>query len=361
MTTLMQANREWMSRPADERFSSVAAIHAAAQGFKDRALRTDGVPTSRLRVADVGGDVKLIAKGDLEIGLTNWSFGQLATVADAPASYLSRLPAKLAVENLNHGLARAPEDKDRPNRLLFDRAESGMATLRALTSTKYTRIWNTDVTSRLVRLEQEGPWQPAPAAFDGSRGLYLGDRDMFAFMVDNDRRIFEKGPGGGLSRGFFVSNSEVGAKAFKILTFFYNFVCGNHMVWGASGLQEVKIRHVGNADSAAFEGLEAELIRYAESSATEDDAKVEAMRRYVIGKDKEEVLDTIMKLRFGGLGAGLINQAYDLAVEREDWYGAPNTMWGFAGGLTEIARDLPNADARTNMEAVAGKLMEIAF
>lgn len=360
MVTLTAASTELMRRPADERYASVTDLHNAALGYRGRA-QTAKVPTGRLTVVNRDGAIKLAGRHE-EVGLNNWSFGQIATAAGAPASYMTTLPADLAVECINHGIQRAtPADGGRENKLLLDRAASGMATLRALTSTKYTRIWNTDVTSRLLRLEAEQGWNPAPAAFDGSRGLYMGDRDMFAFMVDNDRRIFETLPGGGLSRGFFVRNSEVGAASFSILSFKYNFVCGNHMVWGASALREVKIRHVGKADTIAFDGLEAELIKYAESSAKEDELQIEAMRRYKIGKDLPEVLDTIMGLKIDGMSRALATQAYELAVQREDWYGAPNTMWGFAGGLTEIARDMPNADARVKLEAVAGKVMEIAF
>lgn len=366
MTTLSAAHHQWATRPEDECFYSLTDMHDAALGFKSRAKRTDGVKTEKLRVADRNNEVVLLTKDDRTIDLTNWSFGQLATAADAPGSYLQRLPAHLAVENLNHGLQKAASEYNRDNRLLFDvdpakAADRGMITLRALTSQKYTRIWNADVTSRLVELENEGTWRPAPAAFDGKRGLYLGDRDMFAFLVDNDRRIFEKGPGGGLSRGFFVRNSEVGATSFGVTTFYYNYICGNHYVWGASGVKEIKIKHVGKADSIAFEGLEAELVKYADSSATEDELRVEKMRSYVIGKDLEEVLDTVLGLRIAGLGKNIVNDAYKLAEQREDWYGAPNTMWGLAGGLTEIARDMPIAADRVSLEATTGKLMEIAF
>lgn len=360
MTTLMEANRQWMSRPADERFYSTESLHNAALGYQEQARRSD-VPTSKLKVAAIGNDVRLIGKND-EIGLTNWSFGQLCDVADAPSSYMRRLPAEMAADCLNHGLRNAHDDESDPNkRLLFKREHSGMVTLRALTSTKYTRIWNSDVTGRLVELEKTTEWQPAPAAFDGSRGLYMGDRDMFAFMVDNNRRIFEKGPGGGLSRGFFVKNSEVGAASFAILTFFYNYVCGNHMVWGASGIKEVKIRHVGNADGRATENLQAELKSYADSSAKEDELKIEKARTYKIGKDLDEVLDTVMGLRVSGLTRKMVTSGYELAEKRVDWYGAPNTVWGLAGGLTEIARDLPNADDRVALETATGKMMEIAF
>jgi excisionase family DNA binding protein len=43
-------------------------------------------------------------------------------------------------------------------------------------------------------------------------------------IADSNRRIFETLPGGGLSRGFFVWNSEVGAASFGIQTFFYEYV-----------------------------------------------------------------------------------------------------------------------------------------
>lgn len=360
MTTLMEASRQWATRPADERFLSVASLHEAAQGYRTRAMQSSEVITSKLKAVAIDGDVKLQSR-DHAIDLTNWSFGQLATAADAPAGYLQRLPAELAVQNLNHGIAAEAAIRDRKNALLFDRAESGMLTLRALTSQKYSRIWNVDVTRRLIELEQQGPWQPAPAAFDGSRGLYLGDRDMFAFMVDNDRRIFESLPGGGLSRGFFVVNSENGATSFRVFSFAYNHICGNHMVWGATNLKEVKIRHVGSADEKAFDNLYVELKTFCESSATDDELKVKKMRDYVIGKDLEEVLDTVMGLRISGLPKSTVEAGYKLATEREDWYGAPNTMWGLAGGITEIARDLPNANDRTALEASAGKLMEVAF
>lgn len=358
MTTLIEASRQWMTRPADERYNSVAALHDAALGFKDNA-RSATVPTKKLRIAERKNDLVLCGAHD-EIEMTNWSFDRVADVAAAPAGYMRSLPAKMAAECLNHGLQNGG---NRDNKLLFQRAESGMLTLRALTSTKYGRIWNSDITRRLVELEEIGPWQPAPAAFDGSRGLYLGDRDMFAFMVDNDRRIFEKGPGGGLSRGFFVSNSEVGAGSFRILSFFYNYICGNHMVWGASGVREVRIRHIGDADGRAFggENLYAELKAYAESSGKEDEMRVQKMRTYKIGKDLDDILDVVMGIRGTGLTKKNVTEGFELAKQREDWYGDPTTVWGLAGGITEIARDLPNADERTALEAAAGKMVEIAF
>lgn len=352
-TTLTNANRQWESRPADERFGSLQAMHNAAIRFKASA-RVEEIKASALRVAAAsGGNLQLVGSDAM---LNNYSFGQLATRASAPSAYLKNLPTKIAADCLNHGLSQIGDSDDKVAQVLF-----GDGNVRAVTSDKYSRIWNADITSRLLELEARGPWQPAPAAFDGSRGLYLGERDMFAFLVDNERRIFEKGPGGGLSRGFFVSNSEVGDASFSIMTFFYEYVCGNHRVWGAQNIEECKIIHIGKDQaSKAFDTMAVEVKKYAEASAQDDELMVERCRRYVIGAKKDDVLDAIFKLKVPTITKTIASQAYDLAEKRVDWYGAPNTAWGYAGALTEIARDLPNASDRHALDLAGTKIMEMA-
>jgi hypothetical protein len=72
------------------------------------------------------------------------------------------------------------------------------------------------------------------------------------------------------------------------------------------------------------------------------------------------VLDAVFKM-VGNLSRKRIGEAYDLAEQRTAWYGNPNTAWGLAGGLTEIVRDLPNADERHLLDKAAGKVMEMSF
>lgn len=361
-TVLMKANREWESRPADQRFGSLQAMFDKAKGYRDTAAVAN-IHVKDLRVERSGEQLLLTGPAGNPAALNNLSFTQLSARAGAPAGYLKTLPAHLVVENLNTSLGqraqRASEDeKDDRLQLLFGR--NGSLNLRAITGEDYSRIWNADVVARLQGLEAAGPWQPAPEAFDGSRGLYLGERDMFAFMVDNERRIFESLPGGGLSRGFFCWNSETGDKSIGVMTFFYEYVCGNHRVWGASGIKEMRVAHIHTDENKAWNKLHVELKKYAEGSASEEEAKIERARNYVLGATKDDVLDAIFG-KVNGLTKGMIGQAYDKAEQRTDWYGAPNTAWGFAGGLTEIARDYPNADERVALDRAATKVMEIAF
>jgi hypothetical protein len=362
---LMTACDQWMNRPADQRFKSLEELHAATTHHREASREAHAVPYASLRVerTDLRGAVDapvLVGKAGTPAEFTHYSFGQLARNVGAPASYLRTLPPKLAADALNYGLSHRPEGASEHADILF--AQNGSLVVRAMTSDKYTRIWNNDISARLIRLTQQSPeWQPAPAAFDGSRGLYASEKDMFAFLVDNDRRIFETEEGGGLGRGFFVQNSEVGDASFSVTTFWYEYVCGNHRVWGASGVQELRIRHVGNADKRAFDELSVELRKYADASVKDDEAKVTAARVKVLGADKDTVLDVVFGLRVQDLSRKTIAASYDRAVEQEARYGNPRSVWGLTGGMTELARDLKNADARVTLERAAGKVLAVAF
>jgi predicted transcriptional regulator of viral defense system len=104
-----------------------------------------------------------------------------------------------------------------------------------------------------------------------------------------------------------------------------------------------------------------EIKKYAEASVADDELKVERCRRYQIGADKLSVLDAIFKLKVPAITKTLAGRAYDLAEQRVDCYGSPRTAWGYAGGLTEIARDLPNANDRHALDTAATRVMEMAF
>lgn len=360
MATLTQAFKQWSTRADDEKYGSLQAIHEAAVHVDEMAREARGVPVSSLRVEAREGEVALVGKANVPSALTHFAFGQIAQRVGAPAGYLRGLPATLAAQNINHGLSR---DEGPSTNLLLQ--QNGGFLVRGFASDDYKRIPNTDITSRLLRLAEEQPeWQPAPAAFDGSRGLYLsrnGAGDLFCFLVDNGRRIFEHDPNGGLSRGFFVENMELPGKKIKVTKFKYEYVCGNHRVWGAQDVIEFGFRHTGKVDERFMTELEVQLVKYRDASAEQEELEVEKARTYILGAKKEDVLDRVFGLRIPGLTRTLITQGYELAEKREDWYGAPNTVWGLTGGLTEIARDIPFADERTQLDRAAGKLMQVAF
>jgi hypothetical protein len=345
-------------------------------------------PYSELEVVADGPEVKLVGREHSAL-FSHWSFGQLAQRAGAPPSYLRELPATLAATCLNHGLQNRAAGPNGDTAALMFHRNNGDLLLRSVTSELYTRIWNADITGRLLRLGDEWRVPPARPCHEGQAGarpateadllsrdgfslsinvgdliapagLYASDHDMFAFMVNEGRRIAD-GTAEGLSRGFFCWNSEVGAASFGIMTFLYRNVCGNHIVWGASGVNELRIRHVGNADDKAFGALQGELVRYADSSASEDEAKIEAAKRFQIAATKDETLDAIFRMRIAGLSRDKIGQGYDLAEVNTDVDGSPRSAWGLAQGLTRLSQTLPYADARVVVDRAAGKVLQLAF
>jgi hypothetical protein len=142
-------------------------------------------------------------------------------------------------------------------------------------------------------------------------GLYASDRDMFVFMV-NERNPIEDGRGNRLSRGFFCWNSEVGDKSFGLMMFLYAHVCGNHIVWGADDVREVRIRHVGSANRRAWWEFRRTLSEAVECSAEEEEGRIRAAQSYRIAATKYELLDTIFKFRWNTVSRKTLELAYQV-------------------------------------------------
>ena len=100
-----RVSSEWFSRPADERYLSLSELFAAVRG---RAARSRTVESAAMRVEASHGDadrLALVLPGEnMPLVPTHWSFGQLASLVGAPATYLRQLPAPPAGINLQYGL-----------------------------------------------------------------------------------------------------------------------------------------------------------------------------------------------------------------------------------------------------------------
>ena len=363
---LFKAHQQWSTRPDDERFDSLEGLHAACLGYAKDA-REKRVPFGDLRVEATEGDVQLVGKAGIPARLTHWAFGQLASRVGAPASYLRELPATLACQNLNHGLAQrvAEATGNGIANLLFH--SNGSLLLRALTSDDYTRIWNHEVCERLLDLKTQG-WDSANRCKDAIAGwskgtevsapLYASDHDMFAFVANPNAAIKEAGTDEPLFRGVIVENSEVGASALRLTRFLYRFMCGNHIIWGASKVQEISVRHVGNARQRW--GLyAAQIRRYAEESASDTEAKIAECKRTLIADTKENVLDTLFGIRSLGISRKALEASYDAVVPEQD--GDARTVWGIAQGITRYSQTVPYADKRTELDKAAGRVLEATF
>lgn len=381
---LFKANRQWAERPDDERFSSLEQMLAACKDYFKSAAESRAAWGDFRCEADAG-EVYLVGKEQQRAAFTHYAFGQLCQRIEAPASYLRELPATLAVQNLNHGLAKRGEQGTA--QMLFH-GRNGSLVLRAATSDRYERVWNWEVLERMLGLEAQGwrvpPARPAREGQKGARpateadvlqdrdgggglsievgdliapaGLYASDHDMFVFLVNEQRRI-EDGSEGGLSRGFFVENSEVGDSSLRVTRFLYRHVCGNHIVWGAKGVTELSIRHVGNP-RARFAAMEAQLKRYSDASASDEEAIIAKARSFRLGATKEEVLERLFKKERVATKKALEQGLEAIRAEQD---GDPLSAWAVVNGLTRASQASPYADQRTELDRAAGEVLQIAF
>ncbi len=193
---LYDAQRQWFSRPPDDRFADLDSLLAYTQRLKSASRE------SVRNLCDVHVDVTprlgIALNGEESPALTtNWSFNQLCTALGAPAKYLRSLPPHVVVECLQFGLG----GRDAEVKLLRREVEEE-GTISALTGPNYGRIWDADVVAALQDAVAGTGWHVPPARSNGqSAGLYASDRDMFAFFVNDENPI--EVANARLGRGFF--------------------------------------------------------------------------------------------------------------------------------------------------------------
>lgn len=374
---LMQANKQWMSRPDDERFLSLTALNDYVQGQR-RNSAAKIVSSRALTVHPVESDptheaLMLTGPNGAPVGITHWSFGQLAARAGAPAGYLRDIPAPLAADCLNYGLHHNRDVAECGVLLTRDpgmRDNSGLsfavppATARAVTGPNYGRIWNSTITQALVNTFGDGVTGtfrvPGEFGVQGkpitkqSTTLYASDRDMWVFLADETNRIElpnrRGGRTGSLARGFFVANSEVGASTFILGQFLFDYMCGNHIIWGVEQFQELRIRHTAGAPDRYIEQAAPAILAMSRASA----APMQDMLKAAQAKKIENV-DAFLNARFSKSQASAIKAAHMADEQRPI-----ESLWDASTGITAYAREIQHTDERVKLEREAGKVLALA-
>lgn len=394
---LYTASNQWASRPADERFWLIEDALQATRAHANSATEREVDFGSARLEETTDGNLGLNLSGDSShqtATMTHWAFSQLARCAGAPAEYLRKLPAELAAQCLEAGLDSFFSSRKDMTRQILLQSDPGV--IRSITSDIYTRFWNHQVFQRLADMDVEG-WRVPPARpsdcddpmarpateadllcsrtqggglsvklgdMIAPAGIYASDHDMFAFMVNESYRIND-GSDGGLSRGFFIQNSEVGAGALKCTLFGYRHVCGNHIVWGAENVLEISVRHVGDVEGKFSVEMMANIGKHLKSSAQADEARIRTAKRTILGTTQDEVIDSVFKMIIGkrrnGLPSGLnqkhLTGAYETAVKWADVDGDPKSAWGYVNGMTRISQVTPYADERAFLDRAASQIL----
>lgn len=362
---LIQASREWATRPADERFTSLHEL--GAKVGHDRSISRASVVSSRdVTFQPVSDDfargLEIVGKAGVAYNASHWSFGQLAALAGAPAGYLRKLPAPVAADCLNYGMKH---DRDVADVGLLLRS-NGTRTLAAATGPNYGRVWNSDIADALIARFGDGvtgDWR-VPGEFgkavevtSANTTLYASDRDMFVFLADEVNRVHlsdrRDGKAGSLARGFFVWNSEVGSSTFGIAMFLFDYVCQNRIVWGVEGKREIRIRHTASAPSRWLEDVMPAIRELSSASAKPVEDTLKAAQAA-----KVDSLDAWLKSkRFTTPEVVGMKRAFRNDEGRDLVDGS--SIWDVTTAVTAMARDVTYQDERVSLERRGGALLDL--
>lgn len=361
MRNLYAASRQWAARPDDERFVSCQEYHeyVTARTVMSSEIK---VRTDRLIPTVDDGAIQLIDEtSGITMDLNYWSAGQVARAAKVPADYLRTLPPKLAVANLMYGLRSIDDSKS----LLVMEDDDHTPMLRGMTSQVYGRIQDQDISRRLLDMSVEngGRWQIPAASYsdhDPKRAttLYASSQDIWAFMIDPETEIFIPGQEHPSFRGFFIWNSEVGAGSCGLMTFLYEYVCDNRIVWNVNDVQAITIAHRQNAGDRFLEEIEPLLIDYSQRSQILDLGPIKEAQRIRLNDyaTDEDDMGVEWVSKTTGIGPKVVNDAFNrtLSVDHEP----VDTVWDAVQSLTAYARSIPYTNRRVSMESNAAILLK---
>jgi hypothetical protein len=357
---LMQASNQWAARPADERYTSLIEMrdHFTMERSQSRAV-TASTRAIELRPTEDQKGLELVSQAGHAFAPTNWAFGQLSQLAEAPAGYLRTLPAPIAADCVNYGL-KFKRDIEDVGLLL---CKNGSSVVKAATGPRYGRIWNADVLGTLVERFGDGvsgEWR-VPGEFgkrvtvtQANTTLFAGDRDMFVFLANEDNRITipnrRAGMHGDYARGFFIWNSEVGKSTFGFATFLYDYTCSNRIVWGAEGYQEIRIRHTASAPDKWLAEVAPALETYGRAATDGVVTLIETARAHRL-----DDVDAFLANRFGKRTVDALKAVHMLEEERPI-----ETLWDVATAVTAKARGIAFQDERVELERQAGEVLRLA-
>ena len=376
-----EVSMQWMSRPADQRFLSLDELHDYKKKFWEGSFQ------SRVRSHDfeliapepkTAADLHKLTVGvkidrgstveAVEVSPTHYAFGQLAGLAKSPAAFLRELPSPLVSDVLTYRLRHAREVEEVK---LYGGAEQ----LYSATGPDYGRIPDYEVVQAVRAVAGSGrgemrwkipgvlDWSTnlydpkAPVTTD-STTLYASDRDVFMFLVD-DLNPIEVGklPSGDpdlMFRGFYVQNSEVGARSLKLAAFYLRAVCMNRNLWGVENFEEVKINHTRLAPDRWLRQAVPALNSYANGSTDKLIAGVKAAKAAKVASDGEDAIAFLTDRKFSYAKAKAILEQGEKEEGRP-----PRTVWDMAQAITANARNALNTDDRLDQELSAKKVLDL--
>ena len=356
--TLTTASTQLFTRPADETFSGWNDILTA---LRQREENTSEIGYSHLKASAADQRVYLNLNNTQTTTMSNWSFRQLCGQVGASARTINALTAETAATALNELMARAGNQNGVANVL-------DNSTVRGLYSRHYRRISDLNVFRFFHTLSEQYGYEPA-GNFAGKRGgmapirpeasgLYSGCEDSFGIIANEEGKIEIDGTE--LYHAVMFGNSEVGKKSLWVTDCLYNFICGNHQIWGAQRVRTIAHRHIGTsvtevlekARKQFFEKTDAERREWREGVAATYQAAVKTPFADSTEKATKRLQSYIPKSHAVG--------ALKMADHPAAYPKSPLSHWGIGQAVTLYSQTLATQDTRHSLDVAAGKIIQSA-
>lgn len=367
-------SRQWIARPADQRFTSLDELfsHVNARKQSSKEIRLDNrgfelIAPSTVKTMEDTNKMTIGLPGGIERAFTHWSFGQLCQLGKAPGSYLRQIPSQIAADALQYSLRYNRDAEDVKTYINADE-------MMAVTGPDYGRIFDCEVVDAVRQVAGNGigdtRWK-VPGTMDWrtmiydpkmpitkeTTTLFASDRDVFMFLVDDMNPIVvgktKDGADDIMFRGFYITNSEMGRSSLRLAAFYLRAVCCNRIMWGVEGFEEITMRHSKYAPTRFIEEARPALASFANGGTSrliEGVAKAKAAR---LANNDDAAIDF---LNGRGFSKAKTAEIIEAVVREEDR--KPRTAWDFAQGITAVARNEINTDTRVDMEMTARKILD---
>ena len=194
---------------------------------------------------------------------------------------------------------------------------------------------------------------PQTAMDDLSTGLYCGEQDMFAFLIDPTG--WAEINGEAFAPGFFVWNSEVGKRSLGCQTFWFQKVCQNHIVWDATEVTEFSRKHTAGVRDGLTEirSMIESLVRYRDERRDTFSRVMQRAMNERLGHDADQAGKI---LSAHNIPRTLVKKALEIARRQGGF-----TIFSLVDALTQLSQQVTYAGDRTELDTKIGKLMSLAL
>lgn len=338
MATLNKAHQELFRRSPDECYRSFDDLYQCCSQQRVRSRDVWEHPQD----LTIGSDLSICGTDGAALRLNDWSFSQVCRMAGVSKDTINRLSRPTASKALEETLPRS----DKPLQMLATENQ-----IRSVHGVAYTRLWNTDLLDVINEFASDFT-PPQTAMDDVSTGLYCGEQDMFAFMIDPTG--WAEIDGQAFAPGFFVWNSEVGRRSVGIQTFWFQRVCQNHIVWDATEVVEFSRKHTANVRDALDEirSMVEQLVARGDQRRDSFNAVMKKAMTERLGTDADEVTKVLAAEK---IPRHLIKDAMEIARQQGGF-----TIFALVDALTKLSQKVQHAGDRTELDVKVGQLLALS-